>query len=114
MVELTKEKCPYFPTPKQVVFFDNEGTEDMDNPQYIPGIAYRDEIICGCCGGIFPIEEVWAVGLANHVQPIHVYEDWMSLNEVINGDIDLEALIVEPSAYSIPITKFIPQDNDAE
>lgn len=50
----------YFDKPKQVKFEDEEG-----NLCY--GIAYHDEIICACCGGILDPEEV---------KIIKVYNDW--------------------------------------
>ena len=42
----------YFDRPQQVKFWDSTQQE------YFFGIAYRDEIICSCCGGIFEIREV--------------------------------------------------------
>lgn len=46
------KKYDYFEAPTQVKFWDG---------RYIGGIAYRDEIICGCCGGIFKISDVYEV-----------------------------------------------------
>lgn len=45
-------KYNYFEVPTQVKFWDG---------RYIGGIAYRDEIICGCCGGIFRISDIYEV-----------------------------------------------------
>ena len=42
----------FFETPTQVKFWDPDGGH------YTAGIAYKDEIICGCCGGVFEIEEI--------------------------------------------------------
>ena len=42
----------FFETPTQVKFWD------VDGGHYTAGIAYKNEIICGCCGGIFEIEEI--------------------------------------------------------
>ena len=36
----------YYNKPTQVKFYD------VDNDLWVGGIAYHDEIICGCCGGI--------------------------------------------------------------
>ena len=44
------EKIKYFDRPTQVVFCDEQGG-------WKGGIAYCNEIICGCCGSIFDIEE---------------------------------------------------------
>ena len=41
----------YYDAPTQVIFYDEENDEDHG------GIAYRDEIICLECGGIFEIAE---------------------------------------------------------
>ena len=59
--ELTM-KYSYFEVPTQVKFWDDH------SGHYIGGIAYRDEIICGCCGTVFRISEIYEVapdGLKN-------------------------------------------------
>lgn len=43
----------FYDTPKQVLFWD------MGGDRYVGGIAYRDEIICGCCGAVFEIKEIY-------------------------------------------------------
>ena len=42
----------YYQTPTQVKFYDS-----WEN-RWIGGIAYRDEIICGECGGIMDIDDL--------------------------------------------------------
>lgn len=42
-------KYDYFDVPTQVQFWDYK------KRRYNGGIAYRDEIICGCCGDVFNI-----------------------------------------------------------
>lgn len=72
------KKYNYFEAPTQVKFWDG---------CYIGGIAYRDEIICGCCGGIFKISNVYEVApdtLGN--DPIVVYKGWVGLSSEICGD----------------------------
>nr|DAV69817.1 MAG TPA: TPL-binding domain in jasmonate signaling [Caudoviricetes sp.] len=72
------KKYNYFEAPTQVKFWDG---------CYIGGIAYRDEIICGCCGGIFKISDVYEVApdtLDN--DPIVVYKGWVGLSSEICGD----------------------------
>lgn len=72
------KKYNYFEAPTQVKFWDE---------RYIGGIAYRDEIICGCCGGIFKISDVYEVAsdtLDN--DPIVVYKGWVGLSSEICGD----------------------------
>lgn len=67
----------YFPTPKQVLFWD------IDGDHYINGIAYRDEIICGCCGGVISIEEIYEFA-PSAIRPIIVDDDWYSLENEIS------------------------------
>lgn len=72
------KKYNYFEAPTQVKFWDEH---------YIGGIAYRDEIICGCCGGIFRISDVYEVApdtLDN--DPIIVYNGWVGLSSEICRD----------------------------
>ena len=70
----------YFDRPTQVVF------GDPDNPgHWCAGIAYKDEIICACCGGIFNIDELYELleGYIDH--PIYEYKEWINLTEEILG-----------------------------
>lgn len=46
----------FYEVPTMVSFLDPNYL-DVEELQ-LAGIAYRDEIICGCCGGIFKIEEL--------------------------------------------------------
>ena len=70
-----------FETPKQVIF------ADPDNPgEWIAGIAYREEIICACCGGIFEISDVVDAAIENGViNAIYPYEDWVDFAAEITG-----------------------------
>ena len=72
----------YFERPKQVVF------ADPDNPgQWLVGIAFRDEIICSCCGGVFEIADVCQMAEEDGVKtPIYIYEDWTDITDEIAGD----------------------------
>jgi hypothetical protein len=75
------ERNLYFKKPTQV-WFVNLTESDI----YYTGIAYRDEIICGCCGGIYKIADIFEVaneeGLTNPI----VRMDWISLDNEIRGD----------------------------
>ena len=63
----------YFTSPTQVMF------ADPDNPgSYQLGIAYKDEIICGCCGGIFEIDEI-------EPDKIYPYNSWEDICFAISG-----------------------------
>lgn len=71
-------KYNYFEIPTQVKFWDG---------RYIDGIAYRDEIICGCCGGIFRINEIYEFAPDTlEEDPIVVYDNWVDINYNICGD----------------------------
>ena len=72
---------PYFTSPKQVLFVDPDEPEML-----LSGIAYQDQIICGCCGGIFEIADIYRYA-PEGVQPIKVFSSWVDLNEAIAGDI---------------------------
>lgn len=79
----------FFDEPTQVMFVDEEGTWQC-------GIAYRDEIICVCCGGIFDIEEV-IENAPDYVQrPIHEYNRWINISNEIQGGEYPESFIIEP------------------
>lgn len=74
-------KYDYFEVPTQVKFWDVGGDH------YIGGIAYRNEIICGCCGGIFDISEIYEFAPTDLKEdPIVVY-DWVDISSKIRvGD----------------------------
>ena len=67
----------YFETPTQVAFWDEN--------QYVGGIAYKDEIICGCCGGVVKIDEIIEFAPSD-VKPIIDYHDWIPLDDEILAD----------------------------
>ena len=74
----------YFDSPKQVMF------ADLDNPgRWNVGIAYKDEIICACCGGIFNIDEVYELADDLSIEnAIHPYENWCNIkDEIIGGEL---------------------------
>lgn len=66
-----------FEVPTQVAFWEGAS--------YHAGIAYGDEIICACCGGVEEIEEIYAFAPSN-VEPIVVYKSWIDFSEEIIGD----------------------------
>ena len=70
----------YFDEPKQVMFADpdNEG-------EWLVGIAYKDEIICACCGGVFEVADVLEA-VPEGEQAIFPYEDWADISTEICGD----------------------------
>lgn len=74
------KKYNYFEVPTQVRFWD------YTNGRYHGGIAYGNEIICGCCGGIFDISEIYEFAPDTLEDPIVVYDNWVDINYDICGD----------------------------
>ena len=72
------EKKMYFNVPTQVVWIDENGYSQA-------GIAYCDEIICGCCGGTQSIEEVYEFAPEGVEHPI-IELEWVNIREEIGGD----------------------------
>lgn len=52
---------------------------------YIGGIAYHDEVICGCCGGIMKIEELYALGAEMGISEKDIIAPlpWIDISEEI-------------------------------
>ena len=74
-------KYNYFEIPTQVKFWD------VDGDHYIGGIAYRNEIICGCFGGIFDITEFYESAPDTLKEdPIIPYDNWVDISNDICGD----------------------------
>ena len=74
----------YFDRPAQVVF------ADPDNPgEWLVGIAYRDQLICACCGGTFDIDEVIELAHEDDVKcAIHEYCEWNDISdEIVGGEL---------------------------
>lgn len=73
------KKYNYFGAPTQVKFWD------VDGDHYIGGIAYRNEIICGCCGSIFSIRKIYEFAPDTLKEdPIVVY-DWVDISSKIRA-----------------------------
>ena len=68
----------WFDEPTQVIFAD-----PTDNV-FRNGIAYRDEIICGCCGSVFPIATIKVAAENREINnAISPYSSWSDLSEAI-------------------------------
>ena len=79
----------YFERPTQVAFYD------IENKDYISGIAYGEEIICLECGGVIEIEdylEEVAEACGDTVKYPIISLDWMSLTEECLGDLRFDKL----------------------
>ena len=69
---ITKNKDYYFEYPTQVKFID-----PYDGRQ-LAGIAYKDEVICGCCGTIYSIKVLIK-------KPIEILS-WVNIIDEIMGN----------------------------
>ena len=69
----------FYDHPTQVSFADL-----FDEHAWIGGIAYQDEIICGDCGAVVNLEELYddaaELGIEN---PVVEWEDWVSFSDLI-------------------------------
>ena len=69
----------YFDEPTQVKYWNGE------DEGYCGGIAYKDEVICACCGAIVEISDIFDLAEEDGVAPIIDFP-WIDLNdEVIGG-----------------------------
>ena len=75
------EQKMFYERPTQVVF------ADPDEPgAWITGIAYRDEIICACCGGVYSLEDLIEMGIEDGVtKSVYEYSYWVDLVSEISG-----------------------------
>lgn len=65
----------FYDRPTMVIFDENLAV-DSDEIVYQSGIAYHDEIICACCGGVFELDEV----------EILKELSWINIREEVGGD----------------------------
>ncbi len=72
-----------FERPMQVAFYN------VEDKCYDAGIAYGDEIICMCCGGIIPIDELLeeVAEIAPEVKAPVIQLSWENLREECLGDV---------------------------
>lgn len=84
----TKDRT--FDVPTQVAFYNlydevSEDENDIDiSFHYCGGIAYGNVIICGCCGGIINIDELFDECPANRV-PLYKFDTWLDVSDEIIG-----------------------------
>lgn len=70
----------FFEIPTQVKFY--EAAEE----DYIGGIAYRNEIICGCCGSILEISDVIAEAEEDGIEEPIVKLPWIDIQSEVIGE----------------------------
>ena len=67
-------KKDFYPTPTQVRWGETSDDEELIENF---GIAFKDKIICACCGGTVDLDD----------EDIYVFEefDWIDISEAIKG-----------------------------
>ena len=73
--------------PVQVMFYDGESM--------CAGIMLGEHIICGCCGGLFEVEDIVEMARADGEDAIRLFDTWADLSDEIRGDDDATAVTVE-------------------
>ena len=90
------EKNHYFDLPTQVIF------AEPGYDKWIEGIAYKNEVICACCGGIFTIADIYESAKENGFKnAIYPYEDWIDISNEILGDALPFGLMANPENNGI-------------
>ena len=57
-----------------------EFEEDDDGEKVVKGgIVYKNEFICGCCGGVFSLKS------KHCIKRLYVYNDWVDVSDQIAG-----------------------------
>ena len=64
---------------------------DIENDAYLGGILTDDDdLICGCCGGYIPREEICLLGREQQEEDLYIvteiYDKWVSLSDEIIGN----------------------------
>ena len=94
----------YFEKPTQVKFFD----PDSDDT-WCGGIAYKDEVICACCGGVLKISEIIDKDESNGWEKVCIipYDNWIDLSAEVMGDDEEDVLL-----YNLPATAYNKSELD--
>jgi hypothetical protein len=87
MSTLTIKRLVEDKAPVQVMFYDGENM--------CAGILFGEQIICGCCGGVFDIDTILENAREDGCVPIKVFETWADIGEAIEGDDAESAIPVE-------------------
>ena len=79
--------------PVQVMFYDGENMS--------AGILFGEQIICGCCGGVFDVYDVVTMAQDDGVDAIKMFEVWVDISDEIKGsEADANtAVVVENGGY---------------
>lgn len=69
----------YFENPTQVAYWDD------DTGRYIGGIGFGHEVICGRCGTVISIDDIYD-SAPEDVVPIIIYNYWVWIDDFIIDD----------------------------
>lgn len=64
--------------PHQVMFYDGENM--------CAGILFQNHILCGCCGGVFHVDEVVENAREDGQVSVRVFDTWVDISDEIMGD----------------------------
>lgn len=81
---MSVRRNPFYDLPTQVKFVDFDSEDGL---YWIGGIAFEDKIICGCCGGVFEISDIYdeANEIGFEGEPIQELR-WIDISEEIKGN----------------------------
>lgn len=64
---------------RQVKFMDSDGA-------IYGGILLEDgSIICGCCGGVFPSDDIGKIEEGAEAEIVEAYDYWVNISDTIIG-----------------------------
>lgn len=71
-----------FPIPTQVKFYN------IDEDNWLNGIAYNMEVICGCCGGVIPLEELYDEEILEREEyPVRILtNNWVDISDFLEDN----------------------------
>lgn len=70
----------FFTTPTQVKFYDST------NKKYLGGIAYKNKIICGCCGSAFEVSYIIKKAEEDGIKDPIIELPWIDIQSEILGE----------------------------
>ena len=80
----------WFEVPTQVKFYDPYESEDENAAiltNFTGGIAFEDKIICGCCGGVISIDELYeGADEDKFTGEVIIPMEWIDISETIIGE----------------------------
>lgn len=86
--QLVEDKIPV-----QVMFYDGEGMS--------AGILFGEQVICGCCAGVFDVYDIVTMARDDGVDAIRLFDTWVDISSEIKGSDEdaATATVVENGGY---------------